>query len=147
MVFTRKDGDFPASSVSLPECRFHFYGGFVGGDSWPTRWSSCKSTSGSQGIRNLWPGDAAFHGKPVSDLPTGQRVAQNFSLFTYMTWMVDLPIHEWLICMVNVGEYTSPMDLMGNERIVKMFDGLSPSQTCWSSFLFLGGRVLGHSAL
>ena len=62
--------------------------------------------------------------------------------------MVDLPIHEWLICMVNVGEYTvRPMDPMGNERIGKMFDGLSPSQTCWSSFLFWGGRVLGHSAL
>ena len=23
---------------------------------------------------------------------------------------VDLPIHEWLIFMVNVGKYTSPMD-------------------------------------
>ena len=26
---------------------------------------------------------------------------------------VYLPIHEWLICLVNVGIYTSPMDPMG----------------------------------
>ena len=28
---------------------------------------------------------------------------------------VDLPIHEWLICMVNLGKFTvRPMDPMGD---------------------------------
>ena len=31
----------------------------------------------------------------------------------YMGRTVYLPIHEWLIFMVNVGKYTSPMDGMG----------------------------------
>ena len=29
--------------------------------------------------------------------------------------MVYLPIHEWLICMVNVGKLISPMDGIGKE--------------------------------
>ena len=30
--------------------------------------------------------------------------------------MVYLPIHEWLIFMVNVGKYTNPMDPLGYEK-------------------------------
>ena len=37
---------------------------------------------------------------------------------TYITHRIDgifvyLPVHEWLILMVNVGKYTSPMNPMG----------------------------------
>ena len=34
---------------------------------------------------------------------------------------VYLPIHEWLILMVNVSEYTSPMDPIGGWKILFFF--------------------------
>ena len=48
---------------------------------------------------------------PVNDhIPTGSMV------------LVYLPIHEWLIFMVNVGKYTIPMDCMGYPRISIHFE-------------------------
>ena len=46
--------------------------------------------------------------------------------------MVYLPIHEWLMFMVNVGRYTSPMDGMGyifQDVIFELFPASDPSVT------------------
>ena len=36
------------------------------------------------------------------------------------TGPVYLPIHEWLILMVNVGKYTSPMDPLGMDPLISI---------------------------
>ena len=40
-----------------------------------------------------------------------------YGIFTYI----------WLICMVNVGKYTSPMDAMGNKILVGGTSGIRTS--------------------
>ena len=42
--------------------------------------------------------------------------------FPYHPWDWHIYLHEWLICMVNVGKYTSPMDPMGLGKIPILID-------------------------
>ena len=41
---------------------------------------------------------------------------------------IYLPIHEWLMFMVDVGKYTSPMDPMGINYSVVKVDGATPKR-------------------
>ncbi len=39
-----------------------------------------------------------------------------FSPIPSMGWTINLPIHEWLIFMVSVGKYTSPMEIYTHRK-------------------------------
>ena len=97
-----------------------------------------KSNRGAHGFKTVedlaaWKKEE-FEWKLSAEKRLGLQKSSSSSVFRSIpqrihgTSLVYLPIHEWLICRVNVDKYTSPMDLMGSRK----------SMTFGNTFFFCG---------
>ena len=64
------------------------------------------------GVSPRWRGCFFLYGLKGSNIVEGCSTEASLPISS-MGRTGDLPIHEWLLFMVNVGKYTSPMDGMG----------------------------------